>query len=101
MFEKIANQTSPIQVYKWKQLDDNSVILDFDRLNEGYLEVIPANKVEECAKLNEWLTKYDSEGEDYEITFEGFMSKNCNGHSEFELKHAIELAKFYLKEIKK
>ena len=68
--------------------DDNSVLLNFD----NYLVEISSEMVAQCARLNLWTTKYDIEGEDYQISLDGFME------SDFGVEHAIELAIFYLKE---
>lgn len=81
-----------IEVNRFCVFDDNSVLLDFDQLNVSYLKVINPKMVAQCARLNLWTTKYDSEGEDYQISLDGFME------SDFGVKEAIELAIFYLKE---
>lgn len=87
-----------IELFDYDTFDDNSVMIDFQYNGVNYYEFIKAKKVEQCAKENEWLTDYCSEGETIEIDFEAFMEKNCNGHNQLEIKHAIELAIFYLKE---
>ena len=92
------NKTKPeiknedIIILDFSTLGDNSAIIDFDYKGANYLQAIPMEDVAQCARLNLWTTKYDSEGEDYEISLDGFME------SDFEPKHAIELAAFYLKE---
>lgn len=80
-----------IFIFDFSALADNSAIIDFSFDGIFYIETISPEMVEQCARLNLWTTKYDSEGEDYQISLDGFME------SEFELNHAIELAAFYLK----
>jgi hypothetical protein len=82
-----------IQINRLCTFDDNSVLLDFDRLNISYLKVINPELVEQCAKDNDWLTKLDSEGEDYKVTLDGFMV------SDFSHKEAVQLAEYYLAKV--
>lgn len=81
-----------IYIFGYDALEDNSAIIEFAYTNVNYLQTITPEMVAQCARLNLWTTKYDSEGEDYQISLNGFME------SEFGAEHAIELAIFYLKE---
>ena len=81
-----------IELFNFVPFDDNSVLLNFDKSNVNYLFEITPEMVAQCARLNLWTTKYDIEGEDYQISLDGFME------SDFGVEHAIELAIFYLKE---
>ena len=81
-----------IELSNFALLDDSFVWLDFYKLNVNYLVEISSEMVAQCARLNLWTTKYDIEGEDYQISLDGFME------SDFGVEHAIELAIFYLKE---
>ena len=85
-----------IHLFDYDTFEDNSVMIDFQYNGVNYYEFIRPKDVERCAK--DWLTETCPEGETIEKDFEAFMEKNCNGHSQLEIKHAIELAIFYLKE---
>lgn len=93
MSSKITpDQIDQIELNNFALLDYGFVWLDFDKSNVNHLVEINPEMVAQCARLNLWTTKYDSEGEDYQISLDGFME------SDFGVKEAIELVIFYLKE---